>query len=126
MGPRHIRGRVAYYKTENMKGKDPFFWSGKLISVGTKTIEKAFQELNQTAKALKANLKTKPKVQNIVATTILKIEVDIDQIISKLQKDRVIHVIYEPEQFPAAIIKLPINHNAKQEYHYSAAENSSA
>jgi len=81
--PKHILwdqdiygGRVAYYKTEKMEGKVSIFWSGKLISVGTKTIEKAFQELYQ--------------------------------IISKLQEDRAIHVIYEPEQFPAAIIKLPI------------------
>jgi transcription initiation factor TFIID TATA-box-binding protein len=86
-------GRVAYYKT--------------------KSVEKAFQELQKTAKALNVKLKTEPKVQNIIATTTLKTEKDIDQIISELTKDENIHVIYEPEQFPAAIIKMPINQTAK-------------
>jgi len=58
-------GRVAYYKTVDMEGKVSIFWSGKLISVGTKTIGKAFQELYQTAKALNANLKTEPKIQRM-------------------------------------------------------------
>lgn len=84
-----------------MEGKVSIFWSGKLISVGTKTIEKVFKELYQTAKALNTSLKTEPKVQNIIATTTIKTEIDIDQIISK------------PEQFPAAIIKLPINQTTK-------------
>ncbi len=106
-------GRVAYYKTEGMEGKVSIFWSGKLISVGTKSIEKAYQELRQTARALNAKLKTGPKVQNIIATATLKTEKDMDQIISKLQNDKNIHMIYEPEQFPAAIIKLPINQTAK-------------
>ena len=118
--PKHVTwdqdiygGRVAYYKTEEMEGKVSIFWSGKLISVGTKSVEKAFQELQQTAKALNVKLKTEPKVQNIIATTTLKTEKDIDQIISELTKDENIHVIYEPEQFPAAIIKMPINQTTK-------------
>ena len=106
-------GRVAYYKTEEMDGKVSIFWSGKLISVGTKSVEKAFQELQQTARALNAKLKTEPKVQNIIATTTLNTEKDVDQIISQLIKDENIQVIYEPEQFPAAIIKLPINQITK-------------
>lgn len=106
-------GRVAYYKTENMQGKVSIFWSGKLISVGTKSIEKAEQELRLTAEALNARLKVEPKIKNIIATTTLNTEKDMDQIISELQEDKKIHVIYEPEQFPAAIIKLPINQTAK-------------
>ena len=91
--PKHVTwdqdiygGRVAYYKTEEMEGKVSIFWSGKLISVGTKSVEKAFQELQKTAKALNVKLKTEPKVQNIIATTTLKTEKDIDQIISELTK----------------------------------------
>ncbi|MEM2780563.1 MAG: hypothetical protein QW791_06835 [Candidatus Bathyarchaeia archaeon] len=109
-----------------MEGKVSIFWPGKLISVGTKSIEKAFQELQQTAKALNANLKTEPKVQNIIAIADLKTSIDMEHVVSKLRKDKETHVIYEPEQFPAAIIKLPINQTAKQQYSYSAAENSSA
>jgi len=96
-----------------MEGKVSIFWSGKLISVGTRTIEKAFHELRQTAKELNANLKTEPEAQNIIATALLRNEIDMDQIISKLQKDKNIHIMYEPGQFPAAIIKLPINQTAK-------------
>jgi len=116
--PKHILwdqdiygGRVAYYKTKDMEGKVSIFWSGKLISVGTKSVEKAFQELKQTAKALNANLKTMPKVQNIVATATLE-QVDIDEMVKKLQENENI-VIYEPEQFPGAILKLPINGKTK-------------
>ena len=38
-------GRVAYFKTSNMQGKVSIFTSGKMISVGTKHEETAFQEL---------------------------------------------------------------------------------
>lgn len=34
-------------------------------------------------------------------------------IINELTKDEDIHVVYEPEQFPAAIIKMPINQTTK-------------
>jgi TATA-box binding protein (TBP) (component of TFIID and TFIIIB) len=38
-------GRVAYFKTEKMKGRVSLFPSGKMISVGTKSETQALQEL---------------------------------------------------------------------------------
>ena len=104
-------GRVAYFKTKNMEGKVSIFWSGKLISVGTKSVEKAKQELQLTAKTLKTNLKTKPKIQNIVATTTLQGPIEIENIIKKSQKH--FSIIYEPEQFPGAIITLTLPGKSK-------------
>jgi TATA-box binding protein (TBP) (component of TFIID and TFIIIB) len=102
-------GRVAYFKTEGIEGKVSIFWSGKLISLGTTSLEKAEQELKLTAEMLKANLKTKPKIQNIIATATLRRPIDMDRIIDKAREEKLFHVIYEPEQFPAAIIRMPIN-----------------
>jgi TATA-box binding protein (TBP) (component of TFIID and TFIIIB) len=35
-------GLVAYFKTEGMEGKVSIFWSGKLISLEAKSLEKAY------------------------------------------------------------------------------------
>lgn len=51
-------GRVAYFKSKDMQGKVTIFWSGKLISVGTQTVEAARKELKSVARALMAELKT--------------------------------------------------------------------
>jgi TATA-box binding protein (TBP) (component of TFIID and TFIIIB) len=83
------------------------------------------EPLRKTARTLNAKLKTEPKVQNIIATTAIKTEKDMDQIISELTKDENIHVIYEPEQFPATI-KCQLTKLQKQQYAYLAAANSSA
>ena len=72
-----------------------------MISVGTRSIEEAIRELNLVAKALKADM-TEPKILNIVATADLGLEVDLESISSI----REIKAIYEPEQFPGAIIKI--------------------
>lgn len=96
-------GRVAYFKSEPMHGKVTIFPSGKMISVGTRSIEEAIRELNLVARALKAKL-TKPRIRNIVATADLGHRVDLERV-SSIRK---IGVVYEPEQFPGAIIKIPL------------------
>ena len=101
-------GRVAYFKSKDMEGKVSIFSSGKMISIGTKSVEKAIQELRLVAKTLNTGLKTEPKIQNIVATANLGSEVDLYKIVS-LKKMK---VIYEPDQFPAAIIRLLLDQNA--------------
>jgi len=98
-------GRVAYYKSKNMEGRTSIFQSGKMISAGTKSLEKATQELKLVAKALNASLKTEPRIQNIVATADLGFEVDIPKIVSSKKTK----LIYEPDQFPGAIIRLPLS-----------------
>ena len=101
-------GRTAYFKSKDMEGKVSIFRSGKMISIGTRSVEEAKQELILVAKILNASLKTEPKIQNIVATANCDFEVNLDKIAS-LKKMK---VIYEPDQFPGAIIYLPLPENA--------------
>jgi TATA-box binding protein (TBP) (component of TFIID and TFIIIB) len=107
--PKIYRGRVAYYKSKNMEGKVTIFSSGKMISIGTKSVEKANKELRFVAKKLSANLITRPKIQSIVATADFKTSIDLENFLSQLQKEKRFHAIYEPEQFPGVIIKFQID-----------------
>jgi transcription initiation factor TFIID TATA-box-binding protein len=96
-------GRVAYLKTPAMHGKTTIFPSGKLISVGTKSREQAQHDLQETVDTLtQANL-IKPvsvtaNVRNIVALLTLPNPIPLEQLEEP-------NSIYEPEQFPAAILK---------------------
>ena len=97
-------GRVAYLKTPTMHGKTTIFPSGKLTSVGTKSREQAQQDLQETVDTLtQANL-IKPvsvtaNVRNIVALLTLPNPIPLEQLEEP-------NSIYEPEQFPAAILKV--------------------
>jgi len=106
-------GRVAYFKSKGMKGKVSIFTSGKMISIGTKSVERATKELKTVAKTLNASLKTKPKIQNIVATADLKTSIDLESFLNQTQKEKQFHAIYEPEQFPGVIIKFPVAQNSE-------------
>lgn len=101
-------GRVAYFKSKSMEGKVSIFASGKMISIGTKSVEKATQELKLVAKTLKASLKIKPKIQSIVTTADLKASIDLESFLSQIQGEKQFHYMYEPEQFPGAIVKFPV------------------
>jgi transcription initiation factor TFIID TATA-box-binding protein len=102
-GPEIYGGRVAYLKTPTMHGKTTIFPSGKLISVGTTTREQAKHDLQETVDTLsQANL-IKPvsvtaNVRNIVALLTLPNPIPLEQLEEP-------NSIYEPEQFPAAIVK---------------------
>jgi transcription initiation factor TFIID TATA-box-binding protein len=97
-------GKVAYLKTENMLEKVSIFSSGKLISVGTTTREQAKHDLKDTVDTLtQANL-IKPvsvtaNVRNIVALLTLPNPIPLEQLEEP-------NTVYEPEQFPAAILKM--------------------
>lgn len=103
--PDIYRGRVAYFKSKHMQGKVTIFPSGKMISIGTTSVNKASHELRLVAETLKAKLRGQPKTQNIVATATLGFEVDLLNFVPS----RAMNVIYEPEQFPGAIIRIPLN-----------------
>lgn len=97
-------GRVAYFKTPEMQGKVSIFASGKMISVGTKSEAQAFRELYSTEKyLLKRGLikptKLQPKTQNLVVTT------DFEKSISLEKLPETSNAIYEPEQFPGAMLR---------------------
>jgi transcription initiation factor TFIID TATA-box-binding protein len=97
-------GRVAYFKTDQMVGKVSIFCSGKMISVGTKNEAQAFKELKLAQRFLVKKGFTKPvrlqpKTQNLVVTADFAKGVNLEEL-SENSK-----VIYEPEQFPGAILR---------------------
>ena len=96
-------GRVAYLKKPTMKGKVTIFPSGKLISVGTHSIDEAEADLQEAADTLQASgliskVKLKAKLRNLVAVINTK-PVSLEDFAFETR------AIYEPEQFPAAILK---------------------
>jgi TATA-box binding protein (TBP) (component of TFIID and TFIIIB) len=97
-------GRVAYFQSSDLKGKVTIFPSGKLISVGANNIAQAFDNFRIVTEVLveyqfiKSTLYDK-KVRNIVAVTDFNQQLDLEWATIHLS------AIYEPEQFPAAIVK---------------------
>ncbi len=88
-----------------MKGKVTVFPSGKLISVGTRSETEARQSITTTCRLLEKTgfiKRARPiiKVQNVVALAKLPVGIDLEHIARRMS-----HIIYEPEQFPAAIFR---------------------
>ena len=104
---------AAYFKSNKMHGKVSIFSSGKMISVGTRSKEKAKHELVLVADHLEdagiAKLKGTTKIRNIVATANLGFKPNLDSI----SRGKGVQVIYEPEQFPGAIIDLILSEKSK-------------
>jgi transcription initiation factor TFIID TATA-box-binding protein len=96
-------GRVAYLKKPSMHGKVTIFPSGKLISVGTHSLDEAEADLQETANTLHASglirkVKMKARLRNLVAVLTTK-PISLEDFAFETR------AIYEPEQFPAAILK---------------------
>jgi transcription initiation factor TFIID TATA-box-binding protein len=97
-------GRVAYFKTKQMQGRVSIFSSGKMISVGTKSEAQAQKELNLARqflaeKSLIKEVELEPKTQNIVATADFEQPINLEELAQETR------AIYEPEQFPGAILR---------------------
>ena len=98
--------RCGYVKDDVMIGRVTVFASGKLISVGTKSIEQAISELKKASKILqnyglsKAK-KITPIVRNIVAHCVLENSVHLEKLARTLPRS-----MYEPEQFPGIIFRI--------------------
>lgn len=97
-------GRVTYLKTPEMYGKVTIFPSGKLISVGTTSPSQAEHDLKYTNKYLAENILITCTVielnlRNLVATSTLSNRIDLEALADNE------NVLYEPEQFPGAIVK---------------------
>ncbi|MBA7641956.1 hypothetical protein ES703_49642 [subsurface metagenome] len=97
-------GRVTYLKTPETHGKVSIFFSGKLISVGTRSPEEAQQDLVKTvnilvSKGLIDPITIEAEMQNIVAVLRLENPLDLESLAL------VIGGIYEPEQFPGLILR---------------------
>jgi len=98
-------GRVAYFKAKQMQGKVSFFLSGKMISIGTKSEAQAQKELLLAKqfivdKGLIKDVDLQPITQNIVATA------DFEQMLHLEELSQKTRAIYEPEQFPGAILRI--------------------
>lgn len=97
-------GRAAYLKTEKMNGKVILFLSGKIISVGTKNESQALDDLLAAKKFLVArslinDIQLQSKIQNMVVVVDFGKQIDVESLTR-------IGVIYEPDQFSGAILRL--------------------
>jgi len=98
-------GRVSYFKAPKMKGRVTIFPSGKLISVGTTSETVATKELELCKKFLVGikmitEVELHFKVQNIVAVTSFDKIPDFETMIQTYG------LTYDPESFPAGILKI--------------------
>jgi transcription initiation factor TFIID TATA-box-binding protein len=98
--------RCGYVKDNTMTGRVTVFASGKLISVGTKSPEQAFMELQRAGDILKKykmikSFKITPKIQNIVARFDLGERTHLEELARTMPKS-----MYEPEQFPGLIFRI--------------------
>lgn len=98
-------GRVAYYRSPEFAGEVTVFPSGKMISVGSKSETEAFRALELAKEYLIQSgfvkqISLNKKTQNVVAV------VDFGHGVSLEQMAQDHKMIYEPEQFPAGILKM--------------------
>ncbi len=96
------------YKIKDPKTAMLLFTSGKLVCTGAKSVEMVneviFRVMGQL-RELGIDVLEKPdvKIQNIVATTDLKTELNLNSIAITLGLER---VEYEPEQFPGLVYRV--------------------
>ena len=103
--PEIYGGRATYHHSDDMTGKVSIFPSGKMISVGSMSMDDAFADLTKTMGVLVENKLAKPsalnlKVHNIVATVDFEGAINLEEVSDSLE------AIYEPEQFPGAILRV--------------------
>jgi len=98
-------GRVAYFKTKQMQGKVSIFFSGKMISIGTKSENQAQQEL-LLAKQFLLEKGLVKEVELIYRTQNLVVTADFEQPLNLEELSQKTRAIYEPEQFPGAILRI--------------------
>jgi transcription initiation factor TFIID TATA-box-binding protein len=96
----------GYVKDDKMVGRVTIFASGKMISVGTKSVEQSFKELRKAITILKKydlikSKKIKPIVRNIVTNIDFKQKLNIEKLCKIIPKS-----MYEPEQFPGLIYRI--------------------
>src|SRR3990172_3551670 len=91
--------------------KDPktsalIFSSGKVVCTGARSMEKVHESIRKIIKSLekigiKIKIKPEVKIQNIVASGCVGMDLNLNMLATKLQ-----NVEYEPEQFPGLVYKL--------------------
>jgi len=91
--------------------------TGKVVCTGAKTIKDAKQSADYFINRLRklgftATKKLEARIQNIVATADLKIPVDMEKLLDCFHSEKQFRAMYEPEQFPAAIVRFPVTQGA--------------
>ena len=91
--------------------KDPktsalIFSSGKVVCTGAKSMDKVEESIKKIIKSLekinvKVTIKPKIKIQNIVASGTVGMDLNLNTLAMKLKNTE-----YEPEQFPGLVYKL--------------------
>lgn len=102
--PRVFPGLV--FRLKKPKTATLIFRTGKMVCTGAKSEKEAIQAINKVTKELRNHgipLADKPMItiQNIVASAELGGEIDLENVVDKLEK-----VMYEPEQFPGAVFRM--------------------
>ena len=103
----HAIYHCAYLKDTKTKGKVSIFSSGKMISIGTKSLRDARQDLKYASQRLVdlrliESVRVKVKLQNIAAVSEAGVPFDLESLSQTFH-----NLIYEPEQFPCAIYWAP-------------------
>ena len=93
----------AYFNDSSTLAKVSVFASGKMISVGTKSMDDAIHDLNYVAERLQdldlvSATKIETKLRNVVAISDIGRNIKLEVLTSTFA-----NVVYEPEQFPGAI-----------------------
>jgi len=105
--------RVVALRTRKPRFTFLIYRTGKIICTGSKNINEAKRSDMYLLKrfhqaGINASLKAEAQVQNIVATACIKDQIDLEKLLTHLYKDKHYRVLYEPDQFPGAIIKFKI------------------
>ncbi|MBN1786504.1 MAG: TATA-box-binding protein [Candidatus Methanofastidiosa archaeon] len=102
--PEQFPGLV--YKLEEPKTSTLVFSTGKLICTGAKSVkdaEKAIHIIINNLRDIGFEINQKPdlKLQNMVATAALDVELDLENLVFELENCE-----YEPEQFPGLVYRV--------------------
>lgn len=97
------------YRLKSPKTAILLFRSGKVVCTGAKSMEEVAESIRKVAKEIRKTgqkILQKPKidVQNIVASSDLGSEINLNAIAVTLGLER---VEYEPEQFPGLVCRIP-------------------
>ncbi len=106
MVPEKFPGLI--YRIKDPKTALLLFSSGKLVCTGAKSVKMANEVVQRVMKQIREmgiDVLEKPdvKIQNIVATTDLKTDLNLNSIAITLGLER---VEYEPEQFPGLVYRV--------------------
>ncbi len=94
------------FRLKKPKTATLIFGTGKMVCTGAKSEKKSKSAIAKVVRQLRRKgitIKEKPKViiQNIVASAALGGEIDLENLVYKLDR-----IMYEPEQFPGAVYRM--------------------